>query len=222
MAVSDTDELPEELLAAIRDIYTPSQLAVTTQPCREADPKGYVYQSCSFGLNGRSVAFRVAKTTLDRPGHFVTLWKRSSDGTVIVPFDSSDSTDFVVVCVESHRKCGKSYRGQFVFSKKILIEKGIMSCNSKPGKLAFRVFPPWSEDLAIESILELQKKSAPIKKTQYLSKSAIKSQNWQLDCFFPIAADGSANVAQVRKLFDISELSFGKTEIANETPEIKS
>ncbi len=49
-----------------------------------------------------------------------------------------------------------------------------MSQDTKLGKLAFRVFPPWSEDLALESIAASQQKSLTIKKTQRMSKSAMK------------------------------------------------
>ena len=221
MTVFRNNGLPEELVTAIRDIYIPAKLDVTTEPRREADPKGLDYQACWLGLNGCTVAFRVAKTTPDRPGHFVTLWKRPSLGSEIVPLDSTDGTDFVVVSVDSQGECGKSYRGQFVFNKKVLIEQGIMSRDTKPGKLAFRVFPPWSEDLALESILESQKKSLTIKKTQYMSKSAMKTQNWQLKYFFPIAADGLANVAQVKKLFGGTAPGFVKAGTANEEPAAK-
>lgn len=208
MTVYRNNALPAELLTAILDIYMPAKLDVTTAPCRDDDPKGLDYHSCSLGLNGCTVAFRVAKTTPDRPGHFVTLWKRPNAGAEIVPLNSVDGPDFVVVSVNSQGKCGKLYRGQFVFNKKVLIEKSIMSHDKKPGKLAFRVFPPWSEDLAQESISESRKKSLTIKKTQHMSKSAMKTQNWQLKYFFPIATDGLADVAQVKKLFGMTESSF--------------
>ena len=206
MAVSTNIALPEELVTAIREVYRPAELDVTSEPRREEDPKGLDYQSCWLGLNGCTVAFRVAKTTPDRPGHFVTMWKRPSLGSEIVPLDSSDGIDFVVVSVNSQGSSGKSYRGQFVFNKHVLIEQGIMSQDTKPGKLAFRVFPPWSEDLALESIAASQKASLTIKKTQYMSKSAMKTQNWQLKYFFPIAEDGLANVAQVKRLFSHASL----------------
>ena len=150
--------------------------------------------------------FGLQKSTPDRPGHFITLWKRPSLGSEIVPLDSSDGIDFVVVSINGQGHSGKSYRGQFVFNKHVLTEQGIMSQDTKPGKLAFRVFPPWSEDLALESIAASQKASLTIKKTQYMSKSAMKTQNWQLKYFFPIAEDGLANVAQVKKLFSHASL----------------
>ncbi len=211
MTVLRDSSPPGELVSAIRDIYTPAKLNVTTEPRRETDPRGLEYHSCWFELNGSTVAFRKAKTTPDRPGHFVTLWKRPNAGSEIMPFTSTDKMDYVVVSVNSLGQSGKSYRGQFIFNKQVLINHGIISQDTKPGKLAFRVFPPWSESIAHESIVESQKKSLTIKKFQHMSKSAMQTQTWQLRYFLPIAADGTANVLLVQKLFGEGSLAIPQT-----------
>ena len=132
------------------------------------------YQAYSLKINGKKSLFRVAKTTGDRPGQFVTLWKRPE--IEIGPFDLSDEIEFVIVSACSPRSLeGKEKRGYFVFDQKILLKKGIFSeeKESKKGKLGFRVFPPWSEEFI---------RVNPIK-TQRMSVSAKTSQKWQVKCY---------------------------------------
>ncbi len=55
--------------------------------------------------------------------------------------------------------------GQFVFSKSVLIDKGIISTEKREGKRVFRVYPKW--DVA-------------------KNKQAQLSQQWQLKYFYEI------------------------------------
>lgn len=183
-------EATKQLSLAIDNIYKPAGLQITMPVQREFDPKGFGYVASRFGLNGNSIVFRVAKTTPDRPGQFVTLWKRPVAGGDIVPLDFDDDIDFVVVDVMGHGD-GEIYRGQFIFSKRILVEKKIMSSCEKGGKLAIRVFPPWSEELT----------RGAVKKVGKMSGGAKETQKWQLKYYFPILENGSFDSNIVKKLF---------------------
>jgi hypothetical protein len=133
------------------------------------------YGACRFGMDAKSVVFRVAKTTPTKIGQFVTLWKRPQPNGAIAPIDANDPIDFVVVHTANAERCG-----QFVFDKNVLIKMGILSSQKHPGKRAIRVYPPWSHPVA---------------------KEAVKTQSWQIPYFLELSEDGSANLARARKLF---------------------
>jgi len=114
------------------------------------------YGACSFNLNGISVTSRISKITPTKTGQFVTLWKRNKDG-VICPHQLNEATDLYVI------NCFKeNLFGQFVFSKDVLIEKGILSSPQTKGKPGFWVYSTWD-------VTE--------------NKQAQKTQKWQLDYF---------------------------------------
>ncbi len=130
------------------------------------------YGASDFSINDRSIKFRVAKITPTKVGQFVTFWKRIGKGP-IMPYDIDDAFDFLIVSVRTEKDFG-----QFVFSKEILSEKGIISSNRKEGKRALRVYPPW--DKADNS-------------------QAKKTQAWQLQYFINFQ---SFDPTQLRHLFD--------------------
>jgi hypothetical protein len=163
--------LPHDLLTAIRDAYEPAGLNVTTPAQREAESSEY--GACRLAIDGCAIVFRVAKTTPTKIGQFVTLWKRPY--AEIAPLDSDDGVAFVVVSVGD-----AAHRGQFVFTQKTLVEKGVMSRAGKGGKRAIRVYPPWSNPVVQE---------------------AVRTQKWQLQYFLPLPFDGSTDPPRVRKLF---------------------
>ena len=144
----------------------------------QCEAESVEYGASRFGLDGNAIAFRVAKTTPTTIGQFVTIWKRPTPGGEIAPLDATDNVQFVVVSVSD-----ATHRGQFIFNQKILIAKSIMSRNGKGGKRAIRVYPPWTNPTAMD---------------------AIKTQQWQIQCFIPLAQDGTAvSPEQVRKLFQV-------------------
>ena len=166
-------QLPHELINAINNIYLPAGMKVTGIPKRETQSEEY--SACRFELDGQKVIFRVAKTTPTKIGQFVTLWKRQNAADKIAPFDINDEISHVVVTVFD-----QTHQGQFVFNKKILSEKGVISSPTKEGKRAIRVYPPWTKPIA---------------------KQAIKTQQWQLQYFFAIENNGCADLALVKALF---------------------
>lgn len=168
---------PQTLINAIQAVYEPANMLVTREAVREAESADY--SACRLALNGQAVAFRVAKTTPTKLGQFVTMWKRPTLHGAIAPFGVYDGIDFVVVSVSD-----ATHRGQFVFNKSTLAQRGVMSREGKEGKRAMRVYPPWVTPT---------------------SRTASATQKWQLECFFSIAPDGTADSARVRELFGLHE-----------------
>ncbi len=164
--------IPHSLATAIRAVYQPAGFAITGL---EPETESCEYGACRFSMGEHHVVFREAKTTPTKIGQFVTIWKRPRPGAEIAPLDLADGVDFLIVRVSD-----ATHSGQFVFSRDLLIQKGIMSTHGKGGKRAIRIYPPWSRPTA---------------------KDAIKTQRWQLPYFFPTAADGTADSEQVLSLF---------------------
>jgi hypothetical protein len=154
-----------------------------TPPLKEAESAEY--GACTFELNKRSVKFRVAKITPTKTGQFVTLWKRNGKGP-IQPYDVSDAVDLFIISTRKDK-----HFGQFIFPKSILCEKGIISNNSKEGKRAIRVYPPW--DITT-------------------SKQAQKTQKWQLDFFLEIPHNDIVDTDRSKMLY-CSEDSIDETKL---------
>jgi hypothetical protein len=130
------------------------------------------YAACRFKLNGRLIVSRNSKITPKKLGQFVTFWKRNENG-VIEPFDENDPIDFYIVNTRTETKFG-----QFVFPISVLIKKGIISTSKNEGKRGFRVYPKWD-------IVN--------------SKQAIRTQKWQLECFYEI--NTSLDLKEILKLY---------------------
>lgn len=162
-----------DLIAAIEQIYEPAGMTLTNEAQREEESAEY--GACRFGLDGQTIVYRVAKTTPTKIGQFVTLWKRPTPASEIAPLDTGDGVAFVVVSVAD-----ETHRGQFVFDRKILVAKGVMSIDGEGGKRAIRVYPPWSRPVA---------------------KQAVKTQQWQLKYFLALDQNGDADPVQVHRLF---------------------
>jgi len=113
------------------------------------------YLGCEYIYNDHKYIQRTSKITPKKSGQFVTLWKRDLKGLTI-PFQYSDDFEGVVIISMKDR-----HIGHFLFSKKVLIEKGILT-SLKEGKRGFRVYPDWDRPT---------------------SKQALKTQSWQLKYF---------------------------------------
>lgn len=122
----------------------------------EINKESNAYSACSFSLDSKNVVYREANSTPKKTGQFVAIWKRNEEGET-TPYHEKDNLDFLIIAVETD-----SNSGQFIFTKKILLEKGIISSEEKLGKRGIRVYPRWD----IVS-----------------SKQAMKTQEWQLDYF---------------------------------------
>lgn len=140
----------------------------------EADAESQEYCACSFKLNELVVKYRASKITPTKPGQFVTIWKRDENG-ITAPFNSLDKIDLIIINARSGSNCG-----QFIFPKKVLIEKGIITHNGKEGKRGIRVYPPWDV---------------------VSNKQAQKTQIWQSNYFLPIKNDNTTDLEVAKKLF---------------------
>lgn len=162
--------IPYDLISARQLIYGICNLQCS-QP--EAEAESTDYSAYRFNINGKSICYRIAKTTPTKKGQFVTLWKRNSSG-IIEPFDLSDEIDFVIISVRKENNFG-----QFIFPKSVLLKNGIFSTPKKEGKRATRVYPPW--DIAT-------------------SKQAQKTQQWQLNYFLDLS-NKEAIISRTKLLF---------------------
>lgn len=138
------------------------------------EPESEEYTACQFRFGSRNIAYRKAKITPTKAGQFVTFWKRSSAGP-IVPYDALDQVDVLVVAVATSQ-----HSGQFVFSKDVLQNRGILKNDGSKGKLGFRVYPPWDEPG---------------------SGQGRKTQRWQLRYFLDISPDVSTDESRIFTLF---------------------
>ncbi len=166
--------LPQELEAARELLWADGQ--VCTAPI--AEPESTQYGAFAFSVDGVPVRFRIAKTTPTKPGQFVTVWQRSTDGP-IRPFDIEDQVRYFVVSV-GDSEC----HGYFVFPLEALVQRDIVSRNGVGGKRGFRVYPPW---------------------VSTTNNQARRSQSWQLEFYkaragkaidAPATPAASSNVGQ--------------------------
>jgi hypothetical protein len=160
-----------DLFMAQKNAYEPSGLIIENV-VKETESEDY--GAFDFEMNNRRIKFRVGKITPTKIGQFVTLWKRVGSGPIL-PYDMADPFDLFVVSVRDGERSG-----QFVFSKRLLCQKGVISKEGKGGKRAIRVYPPWN-------------------KTD--NRQAKNTQSWQLTCFFEIPLDACVNVSNIQKLF---------------------
>ncbi|WP_286966649.1 MepB family protein [Flavobacterium sp. UBA4854] len=162
---------PADLLLSKEIVYDQADLLLASlQKESESDE----YKAHRFLINNKKICYREAKVTPTKTGQFVTLWKRNQTG-IIEPFAYSDDIDFVIITVRKDQNWG-----QFIFPKKIALEKGIFSTQNKQGIRATRVYPPWDETT---------------------SKQAQKTQKWQLDYFFLFTNPDDIDLNEIRKIF---------------------
>ncbi|MFD0359840.1 MepB family protein [Nocardia sp. GCM10030253] len=138
------------------------------------EPESAEYGAYAFTVDGRSVRFRVAKTTPTKVGQFVTVWQRCVDGP-IRPFDVADRVDLFVVSTRT-----ENHLGQFVFPGTVLGAKGIVSVDGSGGKRGFRIYPPWADAT---------------------NRQARATQAWQLDYFLHVPEEGFVDTVRARLLY---------------------
>lgn len=158
-----------DLIIAMEQVY---RLCGFTYDNLVLETESAEYGACKFEINNKKIKFRTAKITPTKIGQFVAFWKRIGSEP-IVPYDSSDYFDFLIVSVRSDKNLG-----QFVFPHSVLLHQGLLSKNSQRGKRAIRVYPPW--DIPD-------------------NPQAKKSQSWQLRYFFKIQP--TTEIDQAKKLF---------------------
>ncbi|KKO62156.1 MepB protein [Janthinobacterium sp. KBS0711] len=144
-------------------------LGLPQAPVPEAESAEY--GACRATLDGKRLVLRVAKTTPTKTGQFVTVWKRPHPDAEIAPLDDTDPVDVVIIAVADD---DGAQHGFFIFPRKVLLERGVMSRAGAGGKRALRVYPPWC---APESV------------------QAQRTQRWQAACF--VAAGDQQRLEQM-------------------------
>lgn len=160
-----------DFTTVIKEVYTPCGLQVSNHLMEK---EGKEYEASSFQLDALRVISRKAKITPKKIGLFVTLWKRSANGET-TPYEETDKVDLFVINTQEG-----PHRGQFVFPKDVLMEKGIVSHLKKEGKRGFRIYPPWSR---------------PVNKT------AKATQKWQLEYYLEIGLPSKTDIGKAMSLY---------------------
>ena len=114
------------------------------------------YEAFNFEFNGIKFKSRLAKKTPKKEGYFVACW-RKNETNKNRPFNCKDSKDKLIINI-----LDRSKKGQFIFPKELLVEKGIISSEKHKGKMAIRVYPSWEKNL---------------------NKTALNTQKWQIPYF---------------------------------------
>lgn len=129
------------------------------------------YEAINFMFNHVTFKSRLAKKTPKKHGYFVAIWHKNNQGNN-VPFTYDEIADKLVVNIIDGVQ-----KGQFIFLKEILMHKGIISSENNKGKMAFRVYPSWENNL---------------------NKVAQLSQKWQLEYFVDLS-----NAVDEQKLIEL-------------------
>lgn len=151
-------------------IFKPLNLEISEL---QAEPESKEYFAHTFKLGNKKIIFRNAKITPTKVGLFVSIWKRNDQG-ITCPYDFKDSFDLFLITAQNQNQFGV-----FIFSKKILLEHGILSNQNMGGKRGVRVYAPW--DLTS-------------------NRQAQTTQAWQNKCFIDLSEQDNADIEKVYSL----------------------
>ena len=122
----------------------------------ELDPYNQEYEGFDFSVSQTRYRSRLAKKTPKKAGYFLAIWEKNSENKN-TPFSAETFPDYLIVnIIDDERK------GQFIFPKRVLQQQGILSSPAQLGKMAFRVYTRWDQDL---------------------NSSATKTAKWQIPYF---------------------------------------
>ncbi|MFE7820249.1 MepB family protein [Priestia megaterium] len=118
-----------------------------------------------FNKQGQYIRFRVAKTTPNKVGQFVSFWEK--DGAhKNQAFSYGKATDLLVI----NTFTSTNRFEQFIFPKEVLLKQKNLKTATTKGKMAIRVYPIWDKPT---------------------SKQAMETQKWQLEYF--VETNGANN-----------------------------
>lgn len=112
------------------------------------------YESGCAKLEGTWWRVRTARITPTKPGAFVAIWRRNSEGNT-EPFSTDDDCAGLLVFVSDEDRFGV-----FRFPTAALGELGVYSSQRSAGKRGFRLYPIWYTSLNSQAI-RTQGKQAP-------------------------------------------------------------
>lgn len=140
------------------------------------DHESKEYLGYDFDVGKHKFKFRKSKITPRKVGQFVTLWKRNLNN-ITEPFSETDNFDFCIILTEENENYGF-----FLFPKKELIYRKILSTKLSEGKRGFRVYPKWV-------------------KTE--NKQAEKTQFWQSNYFFDFLSDSELTKNKILNIISL-------------------
>ncbi|MEE3895433.1 MepB family protein [Priestia megaterium] len=144
----------EALTYVKKNFYEPHHFVIKT--IRE-EAQNSAYGAGIFQLNSKSVRFRVAKTTPNKVGQFVSFWEKDA-AHKNQAFSYGKATDLLVI----NTFTSTNRFGQFIFPKEVLLKQKILKTETTKGKMAIRVYPIWDKPT---------------------STQAMETQKWQLEYF---------------------------------------
>lgn len=115
------------------------------------------YEALTFSFKEETYQSRLAKKTPTKAGYFVTCWTKDEDN-YNRPYKIEEFADYLIVAV-----IDDELNSYFLFPRELLVEKGILTTFEHKGKMAFRVYPKWCNQL---------------------NKTAGQTQKWQCKYFF--------------------------------------
>ncbi|WP_229720029.1 MepB family protein [Oceanobacillus neutriphilus] len=118
------------------------------------------YEGTTFTINDTKYRSRLAKQTPKKDGYFVVFWEKDVNQRNEA-YAYSESPDKIMISI-----IDKDLKGQFIFPKSLLLEKGILRTVDNKGKMAIRVYPSWEKSL---------------------NTSAKKTQAWQAPYFMNVS-----------------------------------
>lgn len=130
------------------------------------------YEGAIFQLNNQAYRMRLAKWTPKKQGYFVAVWEKDSAGKNQA-YHYEQSPEKLIISIIDDTKCG-----QFIFPKEVLLTQGILKTEKQKGKMAFRVYPSWIENL---------------------NETAKKTQLWQNEYFIDLTKQ--INVDKVNAMY---------------------
>lgn len=99
------------------------------------------YEALTFSFKEETYQSRLAKKTPTKSGYFVTCWTKDEDN-YNRPYKIEEFADYLIVAV-----IDDELNGYFLFPRELLVEKGILASSKYQGKMAFRVYPKWCNQL---------------------------------------------------------------------------
>ncbi|MDN4863673.1 MepB family protein [Priestia megaterium] len=147
-------EFYEALTYVNENFYKPNQFVI--KAIRE-EAQNSDYGAGIFQLNSKSIRFRVAKTTPNKVGQFVSFREKDA-AHKNQAFSYGKATDLLVI----NTFTSTNRFGQFIFPKEVLLKQKILKTATTKGKMAIRVYPIWDKPT---------------------SKQAMETQKWQLEYF---------------------------------------
>ncbi|HDC9896566.1 TPA: MepB family protein [Staphylococcus aureus] len=115
------------------------------------------YEALTFSFKEETYQSRLAKKTPTKAGYFVTCWTKD-ENNCNQPYAKEAFADYLMIIV-----IDEELSGYFLFPRELLVEKGILTTFEHKGKMAFRVYPKWCNQL---------------------NKTAGQTQKWQCKYFF--------------------------------------